>query len=257
MAILSSVERWDTSKADPTASISLHRAGQLLHYTTNENAHEEIKYALFRIFGQWQQSFTIHPSAPVQVRFLLITAMERGCKFHYISCLAVLSSPHFSDALFKDTLREYLIPAITDGRDSEKQLAMLSFCVLCAIDKEATLKDSFDLLRNEFIEVGTPMIEMWELVMPQTSAEASHPDGFGGNRGTMTNLKNYLRDLAPEVLGAYNRSWAIHAIDKALEPQETTLYLSREGHINREENGDLGATLGANPGGGTQGNTNY
>jgi len=94
------------------------------------------------------------------------------------------------------------------------------------------------------------MEEMWELVLPKTLDEASHTDtlkGFGGNWGTMTDLKNHLRDLAPEVLGADNRSWAIHAIDKALEPQEIMLYLSCEGQIKREENGDLGATLGANP----------
>ena len=34
-AILYRVERWDTSKTDPTASFALHRAGQLLHKTEN------------------------------------------------------------------------------------------------------------------------------------------------------------------------------------------------------------------------------
>jgi hypothetical protein len=89
------------------------------------------------MFSQWQQSFTEPRSAPVQLRFLLATGVEFNVKLEdYVLHLAVLSSPHFSDAVFTKTLRDCLIDKINTGGEM-KTLAMLCFCVLYAIDSES------------------------------------------------------------------------------------------------------------------------
>lgn len=98
-----------------------------------------IKNELIRMtnewLDEWQRSFTDNPSTPVQLRFLLRAAVECDVR-DYILRLAVLSSPHFSDAGFKEILLERLVNTIyaTDGET--RKLTMLYFCVLCAIDGE-------------------------------------------------------------------------------------------------------------------------
>ena len=89
------------------------------------------------MFDEWQQSFAEHPSAPVQLRFLLAAAVECNHVRYYVLRRAVHSSPHFSDAGFTKTLINRLINQIGTETDREmKKLAMLCFCVLCAIDSE-------------------------------------------------------------------------------------------------------------------------
>ena len=89
------------------------------------------------MFNEWQRSFTSKcPSAPVQLRFLLATAVEYNAQ-DYILRLAVLSSPHFLDSKFTKTLLNRLINTIDTTTDGKmRELAMLCFCVLCAIDSE-------------------------------------------------------------------------------------------------------------------------
>ena len=88
------------------------------------------------MFDEWQRSFTEHPSAPVQLRFLLATAVERDRVQDHVLRLAVLSSPHFSDARFTETLLDHLILTIHTAGDEMRRLAMLCICVLCAIDSK-------------------------------------------------------------------------------------------------------------------------
>ena len=87
------------------------------------------------MFDTWQRSFTEHPSAPVQLRFLLATAVERNVRGGVLQ-LAVLSSPRFSDAGFTKTLLDRLVLIIRTPGDKMRDLAMLCFCVLCATDGE-------------------------------------------------------------------------------------------------------------------------
>ena len=87
------------------------------------------------MFDTWQRSFTEHPSAPVQLRFLLATAVERNVRGGVLQ-LAVLSSPRFSDAGFTKTLLDRLVLIIHAADDEMRDLAMLCFCVLCATDGE-------------------------------------------------------------------------------------------------------------------------
>ena len=102
-----------------------------------ENALVEIKHALIRMFNQWQRSFTEHqPSAPVQFRFLLATAVECNVQ-DYILRLSVISSPHFLDPVFTKTLVNRLVNTINSADGEIRTLAMLCFCVLCAIDSKS------------------------------------------------------------------------------------------------------------------------
>jgi hypothetical protein len=85
------------------------------------------------MFDQWQRT---QPSDPVQLRILLATAAE--CRAQEdILCLAVFFSPHFLNSLFTKTLLNRLANIIHDSSDSGMtDLAMLCFCVLCAIDRK-------------------------------------------------------------------------------------------------------------------------
>jgi hypothetical protein len=87
------------------------------------------------MFDQWQQSFDEH-SAPVQLRFFLAIAVEFNVR-DYVLHIAVFSSPHFSDAVFTKTLLNFLVDIIKTAGREEKKLAMLCFCILCAIDSES------------------------------------------------------------------------------------------------------------------------
>ena len=96
----------------------------------------EIKNTIIGMFNQWHKSFTEHRCAPVQLRFLLATAMEFDVQ-DYVLHFAVLSSPHFSNAAFTERLLKYLVKTINTASREMKTLAMLCFCVLCAIDGES------------------------------------------------------------------------------------------------------------------------
>jgi hypothetical protein len=84
---------------------------------------------------EWQRSFTDNPFTPVQLRFLLRTTVECDAR-DYILRLAVLSSPHFSDAGFKEILLKRLVNTIYATEGEIRKRAMLYFCVLCAVDGE-------------------------------------------------------------------------------------------------------------------------
>ena len=99
------------------------------------NALVEIKNTIIGMFNQWHKSFTEHRSAPVQLRFLLATAMEFDIQ-DYVLHFAVLYSPHFSNAAFTKKLQNCLVDTIRTAGGEMKTLAMLCFCILCAIDGE-------------------------------------------------------------------------------------------------------------------------
>lgn len=102
-----------------------------------ENAYFEINRALIRMFNQWQRSFTENqPSAPVQFRFLLATAVECNVQ-EYVLRLSVLSSPYLLDPGFTKALVNRLINTINSTDGEMRRLAMLCFCVLCATDSES------------------------------------------------------------------------------------------------------------------------
>jgi hypothetical protein len=92
----------------------------------------KIEWAIVKMFGQWKRP---QSSAPIQLRFLLATAAE--CRVQEgILCLAVFSSPHFSDSDFTKILLNRLVKTIKSGYPGTEDLAMLCFCVLCAIDRK-------------------------------------------------------------------------------------------------------------------------
>ena len=102
-----------------------------------ENALVEIKNTIIGMFNQWRQSSTEHRCAPVQLRFLLETAVEFNVRVQdYVLQIAVFSSPHFSDAAFTERLLKCLGYTIRTAGGDMKTLAMLCFCILCAIDGE-------------------------------------------------------------------------------------------------------------------------
>jgi hypothetical protein len=97
--------------------------------------------------------------------------------------------------------------------------------------EEITLNNGlFSGLKQKFVELGTPMEEMWRLVMPE-SLDMLH--GFGGKPETMANLKELLQSQTTEAIGESDRSWACDVLDKALNPQQTKLHLSSTAHRNR------------------------
>ena len=142
----------ETTDSEPNSS--LRRAVRLLHKTKSgkfgfgissqspvltsqlENALVEIRNTIIGIFNQWDQSFTEHCFAPVQLRFLLATAVKLNVQ-DYVLQIAVHSSPHFSDAEFTEGLLNCLTDMIKTGDEELKTVAMLCFCVLCAIDGES------------------------------------------------------------------------------------------------------------------------
>jgi hypothetical protein len=80
--------------------------------------------------------------------------------------------------------------------------------------------DSFDQLKKKFVGLGPPTKEMWEFVMPETF----NSDIVLGERETMTKLKNLLQeDRVKNALGEDYHSWALLALEKALNPQEIIL----------------------------------
>lgn len=101
-----------------------------------DQASVKIKDEIVRIFNQWQQSFSEDPSAPIQLRSLLATAIECNAQDYLLLCLAVSSSPHFLDAEFTNALLNCLIDTINTTSREDRTPAMLCFCVLCAIDGE-------------------------------------------------------------------------------------------------------------------------
>ena len=97
--------------------------------------------------------------------------------------------------------------------------------------EEVTLDEElFSTLKHKFVELGTPMKEMWGLVMPETR-DMLH--GFGGKPETMTRLKKLLRSQITGPLAKSDRSWARNALDKAMNPRQTKLHLSSSAHPNR------------------------
>jgi hypothetical protein len=138
-----------------TPASSLHRAVRLLHKTDSgkfqhkltkfstfrtdkqaENAFDEIGNTIVGMFNQWRQSSKGRRSAPVQLRFLLATAVEFNAR-DYVLHIAVFSSPHFSDAVFTKALLDYLVDAIKTAGGENQKLEMLCVCVLCAVDSES------------------------------------------------------------------------------------------------------------------------
>ena len=90
------------------------------------------------MFNRWQLSVTEHqPSAPVQFRLLLATAVESNVQDNSILRLSVCSSPHFSDPEFSETVVNHLFNMIKSTDRETRKLAMLCFCVLCAIDSKS------------------------------------------------------------------------------------------------------------------------
>jgi hypothetical protein len=80
--------------------------------------------------------------------------------------------------------------------------------------------DSFDRLKKKFVGLGTPTKEMWELVMPKSL----NSDVVLGKPETMTNLKKLLQeDRVKKALREDHHSWALLALEKALNTQEITL----------------------------------
>lgn len=112
-----------------------------------ENGLVEIRNTVIGMFNQWHQSFTEDRSVPVQLRFLLAAAAESNVR-DYVSQLAVFSSPHFSEAAFTKRLLKCLVDTINlkTGDGEMKRLAMLCFCVLCAIDGELI---TMPVIRND------------------------------------------------------------------------------------------------------------
>ena len=80
--------------------------------------------------------------------------------------------------------------------------------------------------KQKFEELGTPMKEMWGLVIPEDMLH-----GFG-EKQTMTKLKKLLQSQTTEPLAKKDRSWACGALDKALNPQQMKLRLSSTAHLN-------------------------
>ncbi|KAN0129055.1 hypothetical protein V8E53_013205 [Lactarius tabidus] len=209
--IHSKVEGWDELPTDAHTS-SLRRAVRLLHQTGSDNGLVEIRNTIIGMFNQWQQSFDERRSAPIQLCPLLETAVECNVQ-GYVLYLAVFASPHFSDARFTEKLRNRLVDRIKTASGKMKTLAMLCFCVFYAIDRKATLDEElFSALKPKFVEVGAPMEEMWEFVMPEFPFLSR---GFGGNPEKMAGLKDLL-DRFPEDLKQSDCSWARDTLDKAI-----------------------------------------
>ena len=83
--------------------------------------------------------------------------------------------------------------------------------------EEVTLdKELFGPLEEKFVERGTLMKDMWELVMPKTSDKLH---SFGGKSETMMQLKKILQSQTTRTLGN-DCSWAREALDKALNPRQ-------------------------------------
>ena len=122
---------------------------------------------------------------------------------------------------------------------------MIRFSEEVALEKEL-----FRPLKKKFVELGSPMQEMWKLVMPKTSHRLHR---FGGKPETMAKLKMFLLRRSTEVLGENDRFWAHDALDKALNPQHAKLHMKsgptlpyqnmRHGYVGMPSVG------GASPGG--------
>jgi hypothetical protein len=80
------------------------------------------------------------------------------------------------------------------------------------IGKASLDEKSLSALKPRFVEVGAPMKEVWEFVMPKSSYISR---GFGGNPKKMAGLKDLL-DRFPEDIKQIDRTWAHDALDKAL-----------------------------------------
>ena len=100
-----------------------------------ESALVEIRNTIIWMFNQWEHYFLGRYAPPVQLRFLLSTAVEFNVQDVFLH-LAVLSSPHFSDEPFTKGLLNCLVYMVRTAGGDMKTLAMLCFCILCAIDGE-------------------------------------------------------------------------------------------------------------------------
>jgi hypothetical protein len=85
------------------------------------------------MFNPWQLSSAEHP--PLQLHFLLRAAIEYNAPV-YVLRLAVLSSPHISDAGYKEILIKRLVHTIDTADEVMRTPAMLYFCVLRATDSK-------------------------------------------------------------------------------------------------------------------------
>ena len=137
------------------------------------------------MFDECLRAFTEHPHpfAPVQLRFLLATTVERDRVQDHVLRLAVLSSLHFSDARFTEMLLDRLIFTIHTAGDEMRRLAMLCFLCYCqrvscrlpslkesmtpgSVQQAALEEEVSGPLKEEFVKLGTAMEEMWDLIMP-------------------------------------------------------------------------------------------
>jgi len=181
------------------------------------------------MINQWQQSFTENPSAPVQLRFLLQTTVEYDARGSILP-LAILASPHCSDAGFKTTLLVRLLGETSTPNGENRKLATLYLCVLYAIDDQVTLGQRvLDNLEEEFDSLGTAAKKLWGAAMSRSSnSDSSHRlDGEGSK---MKRLKNILQD--DSIRSKFSRSdlfWACCVFDKVLYPQKITLQFSAPG----------------------------
>ncbi|KAF8262015.1 hypothetical protein EI94DRAFT_740366 [Lactarius quietus] len=216
MAILTVVERWDNLKTDRNASSSLLRAGRLLHKTKNEGALVEIKRVLVGVFNRWQQSSTEHASAPNQLE-LLATAMEDSSNIEdYVFPLAILSAPHFSDPGFKTRLLRCLVKLINTVGGATGQRATLWFCVFRATDNVTVDRNS---ITRRFYRA---MKEIWDLVMPENPNPNREETIIAELKKLLQEdrIKNKLWKIKDD------RSWALLALEKALNPQQKASLLN-------------------------------
>lgn len=79
-----------------------------------------------------------------------------------------------------------------------------------------------DRLRSKFIELGTPMEEMWELVTRPVLPNTDTLAGF-------TELKHLL---TPDIFGDEDSYWACRVLDNAYS--QTRLFITPEGYIAQE-----------------------
>jgi hypothetical protein len=72
-------------------------------------------------------------------------------------------------------------------------------------------------MEKKFVSAGTLMKRMWELVM----FNALNSDTVLGKRKTVANLENLLQeDGAKHAIEEDDHSWALLALDKALNPKD-------------------------------------
>ena len=88
--------------------------------------------------------------------------------------------------------------------------------------EEVTLDQAlFRPLKWKFIKLGTPMEQMWKLVMPKSSHMLHR---FGGKLETMKKLREFLLDPATGFLRGNNRFWVHDALEKVMNGKDAKLH---------------------------------